>query len=387
MSLFVMVAFGVTLYAMSVLLTQRAAGGDFSISLLSAAFGGSAVIAGLLAPRIGRYADDHSVRGLTVVGGALGAAAMFLFAVAQSPWLVLVAFWFLLGPAAGMTLYEPAYVAMGQWVTDGHRNKAIGLLSLVAGLAGPIFVPATGALLEAFGWRMTAAALGVVFLVAGLGASTVYPRHKPGEHREYSLDRVRWSRFTGDHRLAYLTLAVVLTFAVMNSVFFHRVAVFEEQGFDVGLVAILAGISGLLTFPGRYLMPRVAEHIAATTLFTIACAGIVVSMVLAVVGSSVVAMVAFFVLFGIFFGILLPTRAVIMNSWYSGEDYGAIMGKQWAAAAVVGGLTPWLVGVMRDALGSYTVPLIVLTSMVVAAAAFNTAAARRSRNTSRSSMR
>ncbi len=385
MSLFVMVAFGVTLYAMSVLLTERAAGGEFSISLLSAAFGGSAVIAGLLAPRIGRYADDHSVRGLTIAGGALGAAAMFLFAVAQTPWLVLVAFWFLLGPAAGMTLYEPAYVAMGQWVVDGHRNKAIGLLSLIAGLAGPVFVPATGAFLEAFGWRATAAALGGVFFFSGLAASTLYPRHKPGEHRDYALDRIRWTRFFGDRRLLYLTLAVILTFAAMNSVIFHRVAVFEEQGFDVGLVAILAGISGLLTFPGRYLMPRAAERIAATTLFTIACAGIVVSMVMAVVGSSTVAMVGFFVLYGIFFGILLPTRAVIMNGWYSGEDYGAIMGKQWAAAAVVGGLTPWLVGVMRDALGGYTVPLIVLTVMVAVAAVFNMAAARRSRDTSPSS--
>lgn len=378
MSLFVMVAFGVTLYAMSVLLTERAAGGEFSISLLSAAFGGSAVIAGLLAPRIGRYADDHSVRGLTIAGGALGAAAMLLFAVAQTPWLVLVAFWFLLGPAAGMTLYEPAYVAMGQWVVDGHRNKAIGLLSLIAGLAGPVFVPATGAFLEAFGWRVTAAALGGVFFVSGLAASTLYPRHKPGEHRDYTLDRIRWARFFGDRRLLYLTLAVILTFAAMNSIIFHRVAVFEEQGFDVALVAILAGISGLLTFPGRYLMPRMAERIAGTTLFTIACAGIVVSMVLAVVGSSAVAMVGFFVLYGIFFGILLPTRAVIMNGWYSGEDYGAIMGKQWAAAAVVGGLTPWLVGVMRDVLGGYTVPLIVLTAMVAAAAVFNMAAARRS---------
>jgi predicted MFS family arabinose efflux permease len=383
--MFVMVAFGVTLYAMSVLLTERAAGGDFSISVLSAAFGGSAVIAGLLAPKIGRYADEHSVRGITILGGVLGGAAMFLFAVAQTPWLVLGAFWFLLGPAAAMSLYEPAYVAMGQWVADGKRNKAIALLSLVAGLAGPLFVPATGMLLEAFDWRITAAVLGVVFLVAGLGASALYPTHKPGEHRDYDLDHVRWSRFLHDRRLLYLTLAVVLSFAAMNSVFFHRVALFEEQGFDVALIAILAGISGLLTFPGRYLMPRAAEHVKGTTLFTIACTGIVASMVLAVVGRSDVSMVAFFALFGLFFGVLLPTRAVIMNGWYAGEDYGAIMGKQWAAAAVVGGFTPWIVGAMRDTLGSYTVPFIALTLMLVAAIGFNIGAADRSRRLARSS--
>jgi MFS family permease len=272
MSLFVMVAFGVTLYAMSVLLTEDAAGGEFSISLLSAGFGGSAVIAGLLAPRIGAHADEHSIRGLTLLGGVMGAAAMFLFAAAQSPWVVLIAFWLLLGPAAGMALYEPAYVAVGHWVSGNNRNKAIALLSLVAGLAGPLFVPATGFLLDGFGWRPTAAILGAVFLITSIGASLVYPRHKPGEHRDHTLDRVRWSRFLRDHRLAYLTAAIVLTFAAMNSLIFHRVAVFEEQGFDVATVALLAGLSGLLTFPGRYLMPRASERVEATTLFTVACA-------------------------------------------------------------------------------------------------------------------
>jgi hypothetical protein len=48
-----------------------------------------------------------------------------------------------------------------------------------------------------------------------------------------------------------------------------------------------------------------------------------------------------------------------MNGWYAGEDYEAIMGKQWGVAAVVGGITPWLV---------------VLMGLVAVAAAFNIAA-------------
>jgi len=374
-----MVAFGVSLYSMSVLLTDQAAGGEFSITVLSAGFGGSAVVAGLLAPMVGRHADDHSVRGVTLLGAVLGAAAMALFALAESPWQVLAAFWLLLGPAVAMTLYEPAYVAVGQWVLDSDRNKAIGLLSLVAGLAGPVFVPMTGFLLDAFDWRPTAALLGALYLVTGIAAAAIYPRHKPKDHREHALARVRWRRFFDDHRLLYFTAAVVLTFASMNSVIFHRVAAFEEQGFSISTIAILAGISGLLTFPGRYLMPLAAEHVRATSLFTLACFGVVVSLVFAIIGSPWTAMVAFFVLFGVFFGILLPTRAVIMNDWYAGEDYGAVMGKQWAVAAVVGGITPWLVGTTRDALGGYTLPLVALTALVGVAAALNHAAARRSR--------
>jgi cyanate permease len=46
-----------------------------------------------------------------------------------------------------------------------------------------------------------------------------------------------------------------------------------------------------------------------------------------------------------------------MTDWYHGEDFGAIMGKQWSIAAVVGGMAPLLVGVLRDATGSYTIPI------------------------------
>jgi len=75
---------------------------------------------------------------------------------------------------------------------------------------------------------------------------------------------------------------------------------------------------------------------------------------------------------------------VIMNGWYAGEDYGAVMGKQWAVAAVVGGIAPWLVGMTRDALGGYTWPLVALTVMIAVAAVFNVAAANRSRHIARS---
>ena len=65
-----------------------------------------------------------------------------------------------------------------------------------------------------------------------------------------------------------------------------------------------------------------------------------------------------------------------MNDWYSGEAFGAVMGKQWALAAVTGGITPWLVGVGRDAFGSYTVPVVCLIAAIGIAAAFNIAAER-----------
>jgi MFS family permease len=327
----VFVAFGVQLYSMSVMLTEEAAGGVFSISVLSAAFGGSVVIAGLLAPRVGRWADDHSIRGLMAVGSILGASALLIVASTSSSAVVVAAFWLLLGPAQAMTLYEPALVAVGIWVGSHHRNKAIALLLLIGGFAGPVFLPLSGFSVEAIGWRPTLVWLSFLLLATGIVVSLfLVPNVKP-----------------------------------------IMVAVFEEQGFDVGYVALLAGISGLLTFPGRFFAPRMSDHLKPTTLFTLSSIGLVGSMVLAIVGSPAWVMLAHFVFFGIFFGFSLPMRAVIMNDWYAGHDYGSVMGKQWAIAAIAGGLAPWLVGAARDATGSYTLPLVFITIAVALSAVAN----------------
>jgi MFS family permease len=371
LSVLVFVSFGVQLYAMSVLLSENAAGGIFSISLLSAAFGGSVVIAGLLAPSVGRWADHHSVRGLMGVGGALAFGAMLIFSFSSHALVVLAAFWFLLGPAQAMTLYEPAFVAVGLWVGPDHRNRAIALLAVIGGLAGPVFIPVTGFAVDRFGWRPTAAGLGIAIVVTALVVTIgFYPSHTPAP-RVVRPPKVRWRRFFVDRRLGLFTLSVVLLFASMNTMLFHRVAAFEEQGFSLASIAALAGLSSLLTFPGRYLAPRLAERFRASSVLTASAVGLALSMVLAVVGSPAVVMAAHFVFFGIFFGFTLPLRPVVMNEWYSGGEFGAVMGKQWSAAAVAGGLAPWLIGVVRDEVGSYAWPLLVLTIAVAAAAVFN----------------
>ena len=71
-------------------------------------------------------------------------------------------------------------------------------------------------------------------------------------------------------------------------------------------------------------------------------------------------MIAHFILFGLAFGGSLPLRAIVMGRWFSGSGYGSIMGAQWTLAAAAGAAGPWLVGVGRDATGSYDGPILVV---------------------------
>ncbi len=52
-----------------------------------------------------------------------------------------------------------------------------------------------------------------------------------------------------------------------------------------------------------------------------------------------------------------------MANWYSGPDYGRIMGVQWTAVGFAGAAGPLLVGVLRDETGGYELPTAVLAGV------------------------
>ena len=162
MSVTVMASFGVILYGFSIFVTESAAGEEFSKTVLSAAYAGSVVTGGLIAIPLGLRADRVDVRGIVATGGLLAGCGMFLFGRATTPWQVLAAWWLLIGPAGAMTFYEIGFIAVDQWYRPQQRARALGILTLIGGLAGIIFIPFTEWLVGVLGWRDTALALGAL---------------------------------------------------------------------------------------------------------------------------------------------------------------------------------------------------------------------------------
>jgi hypothetical protein len=158
----VSIAYGALFYGFSVLLTRGAAGGAFSTTVLSTAYGGAVLTAARQRRRPTAWPDRHGVRGIIGLGSVLGGLGLGLFAAATRPWQVLAVWWLLLGPVMAMTFYEPAYVAVGR-----ERVRAIATLTFLAGLSGPVFTPVTGLLVEAAGWRSATALLGLALAAVG----------------------------------------------------------------------------------------------------------------------------------------------------------------------------------------------------------------------------
>ena len=364
LSIVVMVSFGSLFYAYSVLITEEAAGSEFSTSLLSTAYGGFVLIGGLLAVLVGRYADRHGVRRVLGVGTAFGGAGLASLSVAGSSLEVIAASWLLMGPAGAMLFYEPAFIAVDQWFSGRRRGRAIAILTVIAGMAGPVFVPLTGALVSSIGWRDSARALALIVTVVGVIGTLVTPAGSGGAAYA-AANRPSLRELMRDPRFVRYTAAVLLFYGSLQAVFFHRIAAFEEAGFLVGAVTAWAGVSGLLGFPGRWLAPRArpaTAHLLQAGFLMLLAASVV--MIAIAPGGGL--MPGHFIVFGLAFGGLLPLRPVIMADWYSGPGFGHVMGTQWSLAAVSGAAGPWLVGLGRDAAGGYELPLLMVAGALAA---------------------
>ncbi len=354
--LVVSLSYGALYYGFAVLITEPAAGGEFSRGVLSAAYGGSVLTSGLAAIPVGRASDRFGVRWLIAGGAVLGAAGLLAFSAAQTPWQVLAIWWVVLGPVAACTFYEPAYVAIQQAFGEQDRARAIGVLTLAAGFSGPIFTPLTGALVEAFGWRDATRVLAAAFLCAAPVAAlaiTVRPKTRR-ERTRPSLQAFK------ARRLQIFTVGAVLAYGATEALVLHRIARFQELGFSLATVTFWAAVSGLVTLPGRFLLPVLARRVGPTTVFAAVIGVLAISAALTTTGEMALS----FIVFGLVFGSALPLRAVVMSEWTATAIFGTVMGAQAAMIAFGRAGVPAVVGGMHDRLDGYTAAMALITALL-----------------------
>jgi MFS family permease len=370
LSVLVMVAFGTLFYAYSIFITQEAAGAEYSISLLSVAWTGAVLVGGGFAFVVGRTADRHGVRGIMGIGTLVGAAGLVLLAASQTGWQLVLVSWLLIGPAGAMTFYEPAFIAVDQWFGLAGSTRSLAMLTVIGGLAGPIFIPLTGFLTVTLGWRWAAVTLAAVLLVTGLVTTVfVFPNHMGEGHEHHDAPpNSGLAVLFRDRRFALFTAATLLTFMAVQAVIFHRIAVFEQAGFTITVVVWWAAVAGLLSLPGRLIAPYLSNRIRPVLVAAAVTLIMGGATALAAFTTEPWQMGAHFIVFGLAFGAATPMRAVVMGRWYSGPQYGRIMGTQWTIVATLAAAGPLLVGLLRDGSGSYVLPISLTAGLFVAAA-------------------
>lgn len=332
-----LISWGILYYAFSVFITPMRRQLGWSTAEITGALSVGLLIAGVAAIPAGRWVDRHGTRWLMTLGSCLAAGLV----VAWSRVSDLGAFylvWIGIGLAMSAVLYEPAFAVIAVWFRR-RRDRALTVLTFVAGLASVIFLPLTNWLVEAFGWRTALDALAILLAIGTIPVHALLLRHRPsdigsspdghsGEHsaeiavkRESSIPAREALR---DETFWWITAGFVLAILAATAVTVHLVPYLISRGYSSGYAASMAGLVGIFALPGRLVFTplgsRWPRHLVTGAIF--ACQTVALLVLLLVPGT--VGVILFVALFGAGFGAITPARAALVAERYGPDHYASI---------------------------------------------------------------
>src|SRR5512139_4101510 len=210
--------------------------GGFSVALL---------VAGLIAPYIGRSIDRFGGHVTMTIGSLIGALGLALIVHANHP-AAYLGVWMVLGVAMSMNLYDSAFATLGRIFGVGAR-RPITALTLAGGFASTVSWPATHFLIEAVGWRGTY--LVYAALLACVSAplhALALPRMRATADMHGNGDKTVPATAMAPHGLPFMLVASAFAaYAfVPSGLSAHLLAIFARSGIDAATVVWIGALFG-----------------------------------------------------------------------------------------------------------------------------------------------
>ena len=317
------------------------------------------LINGVSAPFQGWLIRRLGTPRVLVVGASLTGLSLIGLSLAHASLAFAAAF----GAASlGMSLCGalPLTSSIVQWF---RRRRAMAIAFMQEGMSiGGLLVPGVTLAIVAFGWRDVLALSGVAFIVVGIPVAALFrpvppqrdtTRQGPADEATRgsygTLAAVRTKAFwllSAGHASALLVVAAVTVHLVVFLVDGHGYSL-AFSGFVIGLMTLALGVGQLL---GGFLGDRFSKRwVAAGAMLGHATA--VLFLLAAAAGPVLV--YAFAVTHGLAWGIRGPQMHALRADYFGTRSFAQIMG--WSVPVLTVGQVagPLLVGVLRDATGTY----------------------------------
>jgi MFS family permease len=385
------VSYGTTEYLFGVLVVPMGQELGWDRASLSGAYAVMLILAGLLGVPIGRLVDRYGARTLMALGSLLSGASLLAMTQVQALWQFYALWAGGLGLATALTYYPVTFTVVANWF-DRRRGAALAILTLLGGLASPIFIPLAGVLVPRVGWRGALVVMALAQLAVALPLhALVVRRHpedlglRPDGHSVGAQDvQVRASTSASlDTRPGLtlhsalrqapfwsLTTAFALASLATNVILVHTVAYLVGRGYAGEVAAGVAGAVGLTSLPGRFLLNRLSDRVGPQPLLGLALLFQALGVLLLLAGGAlgVSWLIGYVVVYGAAYGAVSPLRAGVMADHVGRRAYGTITAIQGAAVALSAGLGPFAAGWLYDRLGGYGLSLGLCTAAFALAA-------------------
>ena len=347
---------------------------DFGWTRAQASLGilGSTLALAAVLPFIGSIVDRYGLV-TPVMISLLGLSAAYvllgLFVQSIATFVILAMLQAILGSASSPLAYTRAI----NTVFNKQRGLALGVALSGAGVAATFGPTLISNAIDAFGWRGAYFAMALFTLVVGAVIVIVLSRLN-GAKTPKNIDTEAASKdfkIAKASRTYWTIMAAIFCLSLgLGGLMIHFVPILLDLGLPTSAAVKIAGVIGIAVVLGRLLVGFVVDRIfapwvAIAILFTCIC-GV---LALALLGSTVAVPAAFVIGFSV--GAEVDLIGYLVARYFGIHAYGQIYGRQYSAFLIATGLSPVILGAVRDATGTYTASLFIAAAfMIVSAALF-----------------
>jgi len=323
----------------------------------------------LTAPVVGWVVDRWGVRLPGCLGlAALGAGYLVLSASGSSFLLYAVLYTAMVALASPSTPVSFTRAVNERF--DRARGVALGISLTFAGVV-VYLVPVILGTTLASDWRTGFRWMGAAIIAAAVIAFVLMPRSHGrsaavGSHAAAPRASIR--PFLGRLLFARLSIAYLALALGIGWVPLLLVALLQDGGYSAGSAASAASLIGLTLIAARFgigiLVDRLFAPRVGALMLVVAAAGLAA---LCWGGPAFGAAAAVSV--GVALGAEVDLVGNPTSRYYPAEHYGRMFGVFYAVGMIGIGISPLLVTAVRNATGSYTVPLVISVCLLLFAAA------------------
>ena len=347
---------------------------DFGWTRAQASLGilGSTLALAAVLPFIGSIVDRYGLV-TPVMISLLGLSAAYvllgLFVHSIATFVILAMLQAILGSASSPLAYTRAI----NTVFNKQRGLALGVALSGAGVAATFGPTLISNAIDAFGWRGAYFAMALFTLVVGAVIVIVLSRLNGAKTPE-NIDTEAASKdfkIAKASRTYWTIMAAIFCLSLgLGGLMIHFVPILLDLGLPTSAAVKIAGVIGIAVVLGRLLVGFAVDRIfapwvAIAILFTCIC-GV---LALALLGSTVAVPAAFVIGFSV--GAEVDLIGYLVARYFGIHAYGQIYGRQYSAFLIATGLSPVILGAVRDATGTYTASLFIAAAfMIVSAALF-----------------
>jgi MFS family permease len=305
---------------------------------------------------MGRLADRRGIMVPLILGACMLSLGFVAAALSQNYWQFILAQAVLIGMLGSSATFGPMVADISLWFLR-RRGIAVAIVASGNYLAGAIWPPLLLKAIDAFGWRASYAAIGIICLFTMLPLSYLL-RRRPSFAADVSRETVKVAP-SGPMSTAPFYLQGLLMFAgiaccvAMSMPQVHMIAYCGDLGYGAAAGAEMLRIMLFTGVVSRLISGAIADRIGGVGTLILGSTLQCLALIFYLPFDGLMSLYVVSALFGLSQGGIVPSYALIVRDNFPAHQAGLRISLVLTATVMGMALGGWMSGVIFDLTGSY----------------------------------